>query len=63
MRILCHLKADLSGLLPQLKPYAGRDGRKYWAIYFEVVVEIGKTQLLARIQWKEGVSKCVAYIE
>jgi len=63
MRILCHLKANLSNLLPLLKVYKGLDGRQYWAIYFEVVVEIGKTQLQARLQWKEGVSRDLAYIE
>jgi hypothetical protein len=63
MRILCYFKADLSSLLPLLKAYTGRDGRQYWAIYYEVVVEIGKTQLQARLQWKEGVSKVLAYIE
>jgi hypothetical protein len=56
MRDSCTLKAALTRLGPSLCLRAGINGRTYYSIPLEVVLELGRTQLLARLQWKEGVS-------
>lgn len=61
MRILCTLIADLSNARSALTRKTGIHGLKYWDLPFSVVVELGRTQLQARLQWKEGV--CIFYIE
>jgi hypothetical protein len=57
MRDICTLKADLTKLGPSLSLKTGINGYKYYYVPFEVVLELGRTRLQARLQWKEGVSK------
>jgi hypothetical protein len=56
MRNTCTLKANLARLGPSLQTKTGINGARYWSIPFEIVLELGQTQLQARLRWKEGVS-------
>ncbi|KAG8816704.1 hypothetical protein FRC17_000214 [Serendipita sp. 399] len=58
MRRLCILEADLSRLIPLLKPERGTDGREYYKVSYEIILEMGRTQLQARIQWRENQRVC-----
>lgn len=59
IRELCTLRADLSGLENSLQPQFNSQGT-YYSINFKVSVRLGGTQLLARLQWEEGVSTIIA---
>ncbi|KAG8838194.1 hypothetical protein FRB91_007749 [Serendipita sp. 411] len=56
IRLLCTLEANMSRLVPLLKLEKGEGGQSYCTISYEIVVEVGRTQLQARIQWRENVS-------
>ncbi|KAG8829563.1 hypothetical protein FRC17_006389 [Serendipita sp. 399] len=58
MRRLCTLEADLSRLIPLLKLERGTDGREYYKVSYEIILEMGRTQLQARIQWRENKRVC-----
>ena len=55
-RLVCTLKADLSGLQKYLKAQKTSEGRDFWTVDYKVKVLLGGTALKARISWKEGVS-------
>jgi len=55
MRTVCTLRANLAKLGAALSQRTGKPGYRYWLVSFEVVLELGRTQLQARLQWKEGV--------
>jgi hypothetical protein len=56
MRDVCTLKANLARLGPALQTKTGINGYKYWSIPLDIVLELGKTQVQARLRWIEGVS-------
>lgn len=49
------VEADLSPLYNNLRKYNGAGVHKYWQVDFDICVEFGGTQLVARLQWKQGV--------
>ena len=55
-RLVCILKADLSGLQKFLKAQKRSDGQDFWQVDFNVHVLLGGTALQARVTWYEGVS-------
>jgi hypothetical protein len=56
IRLLCTLKADLSGLAHLLRPQTGLNGKKYWRVPVQLVIDFGGTKLRARLKWEEDVS-------
>ena len=56
IRLVCTLKADLSGLQKFLKVQKTSAGQDFLGMSFKVKVLFGGTALKARLMWKEGVS-------
>jgi hypothetical protein len=56
MRDAFTLKANLAGLVPTLQTKTEISGYKYWYVPLDIVLELGKTQVQARLRWMEGVS-------
>lgn len=52
---LCQVEADLSGLKNSLRRKPGVVG-PYDALDFDIVIQLGGTELCAHIEWVEGVS-------
>ena len=59
MRTVCTLVADLSRLRQTLTERTGINGHKYWTVEFSIILELGRTQLQARLQWMEGVRRSI----
>ena len=56
IRLVCTLKADLSGLQRLLRVEKGPNGQNFWRVKYNVNVYFGGTALRARLTWYEGVS-------
>ena len=55
-RLVCTLRADLSGLRRFLKVRKTPGGQDFWKVDYEIKVLFGGTALKASVTWKEGVS-------
>lgn len=55
VRVVCTLRADLSGLRSGLKAQKGPKGEEFWRVDFVISVMLGGTSMKARLIWNEGV--------
>ncbi|KAF9449853.1 hypothetical protein P691DRAFT_790221 [Macrolepiota fuliginosa MF-IS2] len=52
------IRADLSGVIKNLKPQTGAKGKQYFRLDFDIIVLFGVTEFKAQYAWKEnGVEK------
>ncbi|KAG8764729.1 hypothetical protein FRC20_007523 [Serendipita sp. 405] len=54
MRHIGTLKADLSGLKGALREETGSTGKSFYRVDYQVAINLGGTQLQAKLQWKEN---------
>jgi hypothetical protein len=54
-KLICELKADLSGMRGSLQKRRNPHGT-YWTLQYELCLEFGGVELIAYLEWKEKVS-------
>ncbi|KAG8820065.1 hypothetical protein FRC19_009172, partial [Serendipita sp. 401] len=54
VRVVCTLRADLSGLRSGLRAQRGPRGEEFYRVDYTISVMLGGTSLKARLNWYEG---------
>ena len=57
LKVECTMEADLSALCTPFNMQKGLSGESYWRIDYGIEVQLGLTELRAKIKWYQNVSE------